>query len=122
KIVRKHLEIFGVPVECGVRIRRVQEPPEDLVILATGIRPNVELAVEAGVEIGKTRAIAVNERMETNLGSVYAAGDCAETRHRVSGRPGYVPLGTTANKMGRVAGANAAGVRERFEGIVGTSL
>jgi NADPH-dependent 2,4-dienoyl-CoA reductase/sulfur reductase-like enzyme len=122
KIVVRHLEIFGVALECGTRIRRVAELTDDLVILASGIRPNVELAVAGGVEIGKTGAIAVNERMETNLGGVYAAGDCAETRHRVSGRTAYVPLGTTANKMGRVAGANAAGVRERFEGIVGTSI
>jgi NADPH-dependent 2,4-dienoyl-CoA reductase/sulfur reductase-like enzyme len=60
--------------------------------------------------------------METSLRGVYAAGDCAETTHLVTGRPAWIPLGTTANKMGRVAGANAAGARERFPGIVGTSI
>jgi NADPH-dependent 2,4-dienoyl-CoA reductase/sulfur reductase-like enzyme len=74
------------------------------------------------VRRGSTGAIAVDERMQTSLGGVYAAGDCAETMHLVTGRPTHIPLGTTANKMGRVAGANAAGARERFAGIVGTSI
>ena len=122
KLVRQHLERFGVPLECGVRIGDVSSINEEMVLVAVGLRPNVELAAAAGVRIGRTGAIEVNDRMETNLGSVYAAGDCAEALHRVSGRPVYVPLGTTANKMGRVAGANAAGVRERFGGITGTSI
>jgi NADPH-dependent 2,4-dienoyl-CoA reductase/sulfur reductase-like enzyme len=60
--------------------------------------------------------------METNLRGVYSAGDCAEVGHLVTGRPTWIPLGTTANKCGRVAGANAAGGRERFPGIVGTTI
>jgi NADPH-dependent 2,4-dienoyl-CoA reductase/sulfur reductase-like enzyme len=60
--------------------------------------------------------------METNLAGVYAAGDCAETMHALTGRPAYVPLGTTANKTGRIAGANAAGRRERFPGVAGTTV
>jgi NADPH-dependent 2,4-dienoyl-CoA reductase/sulfur reductase-like enzyme len=60
--------------------------------------------------------------METNVRGIFAAGDCAEVQHIVSGRPTWIPLGTTANKCGRVAGANAAGARERFAGIVGTSI
>ena len=60
--------------------------------------------------------------METNLLGVYAAGDCAETTDLVTGKTAYIPLGTTANKMGRVAGANAAGARERFPGVVGTQI
>ncbi|MFN7995794.1 MAG: FAD-dependent oxidoreductase [Bryobacteraceae bacterium] len=101
--------------------------PEDLAsydvcVLATGLRPNVELAAEAGVEIGRTGAIRVDERMQTNLTGVYAAGDCAEVPELVTGRPAYIPLGTSANKMGRVAGANAAGARERFGGVVGTAI
>ena len=122
-----HLRRFGVEVRLGARVRSI-EPDQvdgtacDLVLLATGLRPNTEIAVEAGVELGRTGAIRVDERMETNLGGVYAAGDCAETMHLVTGRPAYIPLGTTANKMGRVAGANAAGARERFTGVVGTSI
>src|SRR5205085_12226876 len=81
------------------------------------------LAGDAGIELGRrTGAIRVDDRMETNLRGIYAAGDCAEVCHLVSGRPTWIPLGTTANKMGRVAGANAAGGRERFAGVVGTSI
>ncbi len=94
----------------------------DLVVAAAGIRPNVELAAEAGVRLGATGAFAVDERMETSVSGIYDAGDCAEALHLLTGRPAYVPLGTTANRMGRVAGACAAGGRDRFRGIVGTSI
>src|SRR5207247_1685455 len=125
--VAAQLQRFGVEARLGARIRSIEpdkvgDTPCDLVLLATGLRPNVEIAAEAGVELGRTGAIRVDERMQTNLGSVYAAGDCVETTHLVTGRPVYIPLGTTANKMGRVAGANAAGARERFTGVVGTSI
>jgi len=72
--------------------------------------------------LGQSGAIRVNDRMETSLGGIYAAGDCAESMHLVTGRHCWIPLGTTANKMGRVAGACAAGARERFPGVVGTSI
>ena len=91
-------------------------------MLAAGFKPNVELAADAGMELGRSGAIRTDERMETNLRGVYAAGDCAEVQHIVTGRPTYIPLGTTANKAGRVAGANAAGARERFAGMAGTSI
>ena len=125
--VRRRLERFRVEVRLGREVTaiepdRVDDVPCDLVLLAAGIRPNSELAAEAGVERGRTGAIAVDERMETNLPGVFAAGDCAEVRHLVTGRPAYIPLGTTANKQGRVAGANAAGARERFPGVVGTAI
>jgi len=120
KAVRERLERFRVDLQLNTRISDVER--YDLVILATGLRPNVEIAVEAGVEVGRTGAIRVDEHMETNLPGVYAAGDCAEALHLVTGRPAYIPLGTTANKMGRVAGANAAGRRERFGGVVGTAV
>ncbi|HKS81963.1 MAG TPA: FAD-dependent oxidoreductase [Candidatus Acidoferrales bacterium] len=92
----------------------------DLIVLATGIMPRTSLADAAGIRIGASGAIAVDERMQTSATSIYAAGDCAETRHLVSDKPVYFPLGTTANKMGRVAGENVAGGNARFEGIVGT--
>jgi NADPH-dependent 2,4-dienoyl-CoA reductase/sulfur reductase-like enzyme len=120
KAVRERLERFRVELQLNTRISDVGR--YDLAILATGLRPNVEIAAEAGVEVGRTGAIRVDERMETNLPGVYAAGDCAEALHLVTGRPAYIPLGTTANKMGRVAGANAAGRRERFGGVVGTAI
>jgi NADPH-dependent 2,4-dienoyl-CoA reductase/sulfur reductase-like enzyme len=125
--VRRVLEEHGVELRCGVTVEaiepgRVAGVPCDMVVLAAGLKPNDELAADAGVELGRTGAIRTSDRMETNLAGVYAAGDCAEVTHLVSGTPAYIPLGTTANKTGRVAGANAAGGRERFAGIVGTSI
>ncbi len=94
--------------------------PTDLVILATGIRPRTALAVAAGIALGRTSAIAVDDAMRTNINGIYAAGDCTEVQHLVAGTAAYLPLGTTANKQGRVAGENAAGGRARFPGVVGT--
>lgn len=94
--------------------------PADVIVMSAGIRPRVELAEAAGIALGSTGAIATDERMQTNLPSHYAAGDCAEVRNLVTGKADYFPLGTTANKQGRVAGENAAGGRAQFEGIVGT--
>lgn len=120
--VRKQLELHGVDLKTGAAVKNVDDLGADMVVIAAGFKPNVELAAEAGIEIGRTGAIRTDDRMETNLRGVYAAGDCAEVNHIVTGRPTYIPLGTTANKAGRVAGANAAGARERFAGVVGTSI
>ena len=125
--VRGVLEEHGVELRCGIAVAAIEAGsvagvPCDMVVLAAGIKPNVELAAAAGIELGRSGAIRTTDRMETNLAGVYAAGDCAEVTHLVSGTPTWIPLGTTANKAGRVAGANAAGGRERFPGIVGTSI
>jgi NADPH-dependent 2,4-dienoyl-CoA reductase/sulfur reductase-like enzyme len=93
-----------------------------VVLVGAGIRPNSEIAKDAGIELGSTGAIEVNERMETNIPDIYAAGDCAEAYHLVLGRNTYIPLGTTANKQGRVAGENMAGGNASFAGIVGTAV
>jgi NADPH-dependent 2,4-dienoyl-CoA reductase/sulfur reductase-like enzyme len=106
----------GVATESGRRL------PADLVVLAIGVRPNVELAAAAGIALGSSGAIAVNARMETSAAGVYAAGDCAETLHRVSGRPVWGPLGDIANLQGRVAGENAAGGAAEFPGVLGTAI
>jgi NADPH-dependent 2,4-dienoyl-CoA reductase/sulfur reductase-like enzyme len=125
--VRNTLEAHGVELRCGVKVEtiesdRVADVPCDLVVIAAGFRPNVELGREAGVATGRSGAIAADDHMETNLHGIFTAGDCAETTHLVTGRPTWIPLGTTANKTGRVAGANAAGGRERFPGVVGTCI
>jgi NADPH-dependent 2,4-dienoyl-CoA reductase/sulfur reductase-like enzyme len=120
--VRRQLERHGVELRTGVEVRSVDDLGADLVVIAAGFKPNVELAADAGVQLGRSGAIGADERMETNIRGVFAAGDCAEVNHIVTGRPTYIPLGTTANKAGRVAGANAAGARERFAGVVGTSI
>jgi NADPH-dependent 2,4-dienoyl-CoA reductase/sulfur reductase-like enzyme len=97
------------------------EYPADIVIVSVGARPAVGLLRDAGIALGPTGAAAANERMETNLSGVYVAGDVAEARHLVTGEPAWVPLGTTANKQGRVAGENAAEGDAVFPGIVGTA-
>jgi NADPH-dependent 2,4-dienoyl-CoA reductase/sulfur reductase-like enzyme len=94
----------------------------DCVVLATGVRPRTKLPQDAGIQLGAGGAVSVNEHQETSTAAVYAAGDCADTLNLVSGQRTYVPLGTTANKQGRVAGENAAGGREHFPGIVGTAV
>lgn len=121
KAIVRRLETCRVEVRMNTRAGAPSELPHDLILSATGLKPNVEGMAEAGAELGRSGALRVNEQQETSLGGVYAAGDCCEALHVVSGRPVWVPLGTTANKMGRVAGSNAAGARERFPGIAGTS-
>ncbi|GEN56985.1 hypothetical protein GCM10012290_16680 [Halolactibacillus alkaliphilus] len=96
--------------------------PADLVILATGVKPNVTLAKAIGIEIGQTGAIKVNERMETNIKNIYSCGDCIETFQRQTNQPVYRPLGSTANKTGRIAGDQLSGGSLEFKGILGTSI
>lgn len=122
RLVLERLERSRVEVHMNHRVPDPSALPHELVLWATGLKPNVELMAGAGAELGRTGALRVSDRMETSLNGVYAAGDSCETTHLVSGRPVWMPLGTTANKMGRVAGANAAGRIERFPGIVGTSI
>ncbi len=119
--IAKHLERCGVVVRHRTRIDALPDR-FDLVLLATGLRPNIGLAERAGIRLGTTGAIEVTDRMESSVTGIFAAGDCAETHHLVTGRPAWLPLGTTANKMGRVAGAAAVGGRERFHGVVGTAI
>lgn len=94
----------------------------DLVVLATGVKPNVELAKQLGVELGETGAIKTNAKMETNVENVYAAGDCAETINLVTKKPAWIPLAPAGNKMGYVAGVNMAGGNIEFPGVVGTQI
>lgn len=131
---RQELERNGIDVQTGVGIQSVERSGADLVvrtdsgavsgqlvIVSVGARANVELAMAAGIKLGETGAIAIDDGMRTSAADVFAAGDCAQARHLVLGRPVWIPLGTTANKQGKVAGANAAGADERFGGIVGTA-
>jgi NADPH-dependent 2,4-dienoyl-CoA reductase/sulfur reductase-like enzyme len=96
--------------------------PADLVVLGLGTRPAVGLAVAAGIGLGPSGAIAVNPRMRTPHDGVWAAGDCAEARHLVSGLPVNYHLGTIANKQGRVCGINLGGGYATFPGVLGTAV
>jgi NADPH-dependent 2,4-dienoyl-CoA reductase/sulfur reductase-like enzyme/rhodanese-related sulfurtransferase len=94
----------------------------DVVLMSLGVRPQVELAKQAGLRMGETGAIWVNEKMETSAEGVYAAGDCAETTHLLTGKRVWIPLGSTANKQGRVIGVNVCGGSATFPGVMGTTI
>ncbi|MGY1712021.1 FAD-dependent oxidoreductase [Geodermatophilus sp. SYSU D00758] len=98
------------------------ELPADVVVLGLGVRPDVRLAREAGVPLGTSGGIAVDARMRTQAEGVWAAGDCVESRHRLSGQRVVVALGTHANKQGRVAGINIGGGYATFPGVIGTAI
>ncbi len=135
RLVEKHMESHGVKVMVGTRVERIEgedgtvarvvtnrgEIPAQLVLLSIGIRPSVSLAREAGLLIGFAGGIIVNEYMQTSDPNIYAAGDCAEKFCHVRGTPCFLPLGSVANKEGRVAGSNAVGHTERFPGVSGTA-
>jgi NADPH-dependent 2,4-dienoyl-CoA reductase/sulfur reductase-like enzyme len=137
QLVQDELESKGVRLSLGDEVKALEGNAQgqvhrvisskdtfdaDLVLLALGVRPNAALAEAAGVALGETGAIATDSQMRTNLPDVFAAGDCAEAYHRITGRGAYIPLGTTANKQGRVAGTNLGGGQAEFEGIVGTVI
>jgi NADPH-dependent 2,4-dienoyl-CoA reductase/sulfur reductase-like enzyme len=94
----------------------------DLILLATGSRPNSALAKQAELEVAPNGTIVVNERMQASKPDIFAAGDCVGQRHLITGKDVYMPRGTTANKQGRVAGDNASGGNDVFKGVVGTAV
>jgi NADPH-dependent 2,4-dienoyl-CoA reductase/sulfur reductase-like enzyme len=135
-VVAETLSSHGVDFHTGVTVEGAEAGPNgrvaavsteggrfdaDLVLVAAGVRPNVEFAASAGLRIGDTGAIWVNQHQQTSHDQVWSAGDCAEAYHRILRRNAWIPLGTTANKQGRIAGANVLGAGQRFRGIVGTA-
>jgi NADPH-dependent 2,4-dienoyl-CoA reductase/sulfur reductase-like enzyme len=94
----------------------------DVAVLGTGTRPFSDLARDAGVPIGPSRGIVTDRKQRTPVDGVWAAGDCAETFHRVSKRPVSIALGTIANKQGRIAGLNLGGSYGSFPGVLGTAV
>jgi CoA-dependent NAD(P)H sulfur oxidoreductase len=131
--ILEELEANGVTFMPGAKLEALERAPggivvrtgnamieADIVLIAIGVAPEVNLAAEAGIVLGGSGAIAVNAHQQTNLPFVYAVGDCCESYHRVSRKPVYIPLGDTANKQGRVAGANIGGQNVTFPGIVGS--
>lgn len=99
-----------------------KEIETDFVVLCVGVRPNVELAKNAGIELGITGAIKVNQYMETNIKDIYACGDCVEKYNIVADAPCWIPLGSTANKEGRCCAINVAGQKEAFDGVLGSAV
>ena len=135
-ILRQYLEKKGVKVFTSEGIKALRgkegkvthvqtvsrEIEADTVLMSLGIRPQVELAKQAGLRIGETGAIWINEKMETSAEGIYAAGDCVETTHLITGKKVWIPLGSTANKQGRVIGVNVCGGNATFPGVMGTTV
>jgi NADPH-dependent 2,4-dienoyl-CoA reductase/sulfur reductase-like enzyme len=117
--------VDGFEVKDG-SVRAVQTAnrslPADMVVLGLGVRPDSALAKQAGVAVGGTGGIVTDARMETSVGGIWAAGDCVESTHRITGLPVALALGTHANKQGRVVGINATGGDVRFPGVIGTAV
>ena len=119
--------VAAIETDAGGRVRAVvtasgRELPADLVVLGLGVRPAVRLAEEAGIPLGVSGGIAVDAGMRTLVEGVWAAGDCVESVHRLSGQRVVVALGTHANKQGRVAGINIGGGYATFPGVIGTQI
>jgi NADPH-dependent 2,4-dienoyl-CoA reductase/sulfur reductase-like enzyme len=135
ELIRNDLVGMGIEVRTDERVIAFERAGErvsgvvtaeavltaDLVVLGLGTAPNTELARSAGVETGASGAIAVDPHMRTSAPRVWAAGDCAEKWHRVLRRGVAIPLGTHANKEGRVAGINLTGGEATFPGVLGTA-
>jgi len=130
--VKEHIEKNGVTVLTSSSVSEITEGSvvlsdgkiidADMILLSTGVRPNTALAKQAGVELGITGAIKVNNKMQTNVKDIYACGDCIEQYHVVTGKPIYRPMGSTANKTGRIAGDSLTGGSLEFKGVLGTGI
>jgi len=94
----------------------------DFVVICAGAKPNIELAKDAGIHIGKTGAIKVDDQMRTNVEDIFACGDCVEETLLITNTKIWLPLGTNANKEGRVAAINACGGNENFHGVLGSTV
>ena len=131
--VAKYAREQGITVLTGEKVVRFEGEDQvsavvtdkqtieaDLVILSVGVKPNVELAVDAGLAIGSTGAIAVDDHLQTSDPDIYAGGDCVENVNLISGQKVFAPMGSTANKHGRVIGENLCGGNARFRGVLNT--
>ena len=127
----------GIDVRCGCKVSRIvgdnrgnvqkvstvdAEIPADVVLISVGVRPNSKLAHEAGLELGNHGNILVNEYLQTSDPDIYAGGDCVTNVHLLSGKPIFAPMGSTANKHGRIIANNIMGHQEKFKGVLGTSV
>ena len=109
----------------GVKLVRTgsgKEIEADFVVICAGVKPNIEIAKDAGIILGETGAIKVNEKMETNIKDIYACGDCVEENLLITNTKIWMPLGTNANKEGRTAAVNACGGNDRFAGVLGSAV
>ncbi|WP_041727328.1 FAD-dependent oxidoreductase [Caldicellulosiruptor bescii] len=136
RLVESYLEENGVAIRKGTSVLRFEGDKRvkrailsdgskieaDFVLLAVGVRPSTKFLEESGIQLLPNGAIKVDEYMRTNIEGIFAAGDCAAVYFKLNGKTMYVPLGSTANKMGRIAGENATGGSMKFSGVLATSI
>lgn len=130
-LVARAMRQAGITVRTGEEVTAVTEAsvvtsggeiPADLVLLGLGVEPNSDLGADAGLDTGVRGALLVDRQQQTSSEGVWSAGDCCQSFHMITGRPLYWPLGTVANKQGRVAGINIAGGYATFPGVAGTAV
>jgi NADPH-dependent 2,4-dienoyl-CoA reductase/sulfur reductase-like enzyme len=137
RLVGEAMERMGIHLHLGTAVQAIETGEDgwvarvvtsagaidaDLAVLGTGTRPNSDLARAAGIPVGPSGGIVTDRRMRTPVDGVWAAGDCAETFHRVTQGPVSIALGTIANKQGRIAGLNLGGSYGAFPGVLGTAV
>lgn len=133
RIVSAYLKEKGVKVLTSTRVEKVvengglkvyagKEIEADFMVAVTGVKPNSELAKKAGLDVGKTGGIVVNERLQTKDEFIYAGGDCVETVNLLTGEKTFAPFGDVANKHGRIIADNILGGNSRFRGVIGTAI
>ncbi|HMB49346.1 MAG TPA: FAD-dependent oxidoreductase, partial [Natronoarchaeum rubrum] len=124
--VNLHLDTAVSGFDGGGAVERValddESHPAEIAIVGVGVAPNADLAADAGIELGETGAVATDEYGRTNYENVYAAGDCAEARHVVTGEPDHVPLALTANRAGRAIGQTVTGTPTATGDTAGTAI
>jgi NADPH-dependent 2,4-dienoyl-CoA reductase/sulfur reductase-like enzyme len=135
-LVHDELSRHGVDVVTATRVTAIEhadgrlrvrgkprfETSAELILVVVGVRPDTTLAETARLELGQRGAIRVDRAMATSTAGIWAAGDCVHTHHAILEEPGYLPLGTTAHKQGRIAAENALGARRRYAGSLGTQI
>jgi pyruvate/2-oxoglutarate dehydrogenase complex dihydrolipoamide dehydrogenase (E3) component/rhodanese-related sulfurtransferase len=133
--IREILSLKGIKIITDIAIREIRhedsrsrivtdrgEFSADLIILSAGVKPNAELGAQAGLALGPKGGIAVDEYLRTSDQSIYAVGDCAETKNPLSQKSAFLPLGSISTKMGRIAADNIAGRKNTFSGGIGTTM
>ncbi len=135
RMVQKHMEEKDIAVYLNETVRAIHSGDgesklrvetsmrsldADLVLMATGVRPNSELARNAGLAVSPKGAVTVNNRLQTSDPDIYAGGDCIEVMHLITGKPVFFPQGSLANRQGRIIGTNIAGGAATFNGVVGS--
>jgi NADPH-dependent 2,4-dienoyl-CoA reductase/sulfur reductase-like enzyme len=136
-IIKTTLKTHGVEVHLGVKVKELITKEQkvigvktnnneifttDFVVMSVGVLPATKLAKEAGLQVGMKDGIVVDENMQTSDKAIWACGDCVQMRNLVTGLPVYIPLGTTANKQGRIAGENIGGGCGKFKGVLGSMV